>query len=129
MGLVLLRSLSRNVQELFPIQFSQSQFRAKTSKVLQRAPLVQKPGGQLLRYYLRSFPVFCRTHLHQKGSAVYYDGLACAVPLLHEEKIGARNLAGFAHPAHEQLIAQVLVHGFPILLLHVLPKIRSHDTR
>src|SRR5258708_13664679 len=69
------------------------------------------------------------SHLHQKGSAVYYDGLACAVSLLHEEEIGARNLAGFADPAHEQMIAHVLVHGLPILLLHVLPKVRSHDAR
>lgn len=55
------------------------------------------------------FPLCSRPRLHQKGSAVYYDGLARAVSLLHEEKIGARNLGGFAHPAHEQSIAHVLV--------------------
>src|ERR1700678_1671113 len=69
------------------------------------------------------------SHLGQNGSAVYYNRLARAVSLLHEEKISARNLAGFAHPAHEQSFARVLEHGLPILILHIVPKIRSHNAR
>jgi hypothetical protein len=36
----------------------------------------------------------------QDSATINYDGLASAVALLHEEKIGARNLASFAHAAH-----------------------------
>ena len=65
----------------------------------------------------------------QNCSAIDYHGLACAVSLLHEEKIRSRNLASFADAAHEQTLPSALIQLIPVFYTHILPEVRSNDAR
>jgi hypothetical protein len=52
--------------------------------------------------------------LNEYRSAIEHHGLPRAVFLLHEEKIGARDLACLADASHERTLANALVQVLPV---------------
>src|SRR5579862_5132234 len=67
--------------------------------------------------------------LDEYGPAIQHHGQPSAVSLLHEEKIGPRNLACLADPTDEQPLPNAFVQVFPFICIQVLPEVGPNDAR